>query len=151
MNTPETINIEKYANALNNLIGVDSAYMAGDKDVDAIVELIVAAKKLENRIKELTKENERLRIALDAWEGEAEEAKAENVKLADERDRCLGALSELSDNIGLLKDKARADAVRKMQEELREYFSYNSIALYRESTLREIVDQITKEMLEDTE
>ena len=61
MNTPETINIEKYTHALNNLIGVDSAYLAGDKDVDAIVELIVAAKKLENRIKELTEENERLR------------------------------------------------------------------------------------------
>ena len=52
MNTPETINIEKYAKALNNLIGVDSAYMAGDKDVDAIVEVIVAAKKLEKKIEE---------------------------------------------------------------------------------------------------
>lgn len=61
MNTPETINIEKYANALNNLIGVDSAYLAGDKDVDAIVELIVAAKKLENRVKELTEENDKLK------------------------------------------------------------------------------------------
>lgn len=61
MNAPETINIEKYAEALNELIGVDSAYMAGDKSVDAIVELIVAAKKLENRVKKLTEENERLR------------------------------------------------------------------------------------------
>ena len=71
------------------------------------------------------------------------------LELTDERRRCLEALSELADNIGLLKDKARADAVRKMQEELREYFSYNSIALYRESTLSEIVDQIAKEMLEE--
>ena len=62
MNTPETINIGKYAHALNNLIGVDSAYLAGDKDVDAIVELIVAAKKLENKVKELTEENEKLRF-----------------------------------------------------------------------------------------
>ncbi len=60
MNTPETINIEKYANALNELIGIDSAYMAGDKDVDAIVELIVAAKKLENRVKELEEEKDAL-------------------------------------------------------------------------------------------
>ena len=58
MNIPETINIEKYAEALNNLIGVDSAYMAGDKDVDAIVEVIVAAKKLENRVKELEAEKD---------------------------------------------------------------------------------------------
>lgn len=54
MNIPETINIEKYAEALNNLIGVDSGYCQGDKDVDAIVEVIVLAKKLENRVKELT-------------------------------------------------------------------------------------------------
>ena len=60
MNTPETINIEKYAEALNNLIGVDSAYMTGDKDVDAIVEVIVAAKKLENRVKELKAEKDAL-------------------------------------------------------------------------------------------
>lgn len=56
MNTPETINIEKYAEALNNLIGVDNAYFQGDKDVDAILELIVSAKKLENRVKGLEAE-----------------------------------------------------------------------------------------------
>ena len=56
MNTPETINIEKYSEALNNLIGVDSAYYKGDKDVEALVEVILAAKKLENRIKELKAE-----------------------------------------------------------------------------------------------
>lgn len=66
MNTPETINIEKYAEALNNLIGIDSAYMVGDKDVDAIVEVIVAAKKLESRVKELEQENERLKTENDA-------------------------------------------------------------------------------------
>lgn len=60
MNTPETINIEKYAEALNNLIGVDSAYFQGDKDVDAIVEVIVVAKKLENRVKELEAEKDAL-------------------------------------------------------------------------------------------
>ena len=58
MNTPETINIEKYINALNNLIGSDNAYYAGDPDVDAIVEVIVTAKKLEDRVKKLTEENE---------------------------------------------------------------------------------------------
>lgn len=144
MNTPETINIEKYAEALNNLIGVDSAYMVGDKDVDTIVEVIVTAKKLENRIKELTKENERLRIALDAWEGEAEEARAENVKLADERDLCLGALSELADNIGLLKDKAKADTVRKMQEKIRAKSEYGTINM---SSWQ--LEQIAKEVLEE--
>ena len=61
MNTPETINIEKYANALNELIGIDSAYLGdSDENVNTIIELIVAAKKLENRVKELTEENEML-------------------------------------------------------------------------------------------
>ena len=54
MNTPETINIEKYANALNNLVGMDIGYLGeSDEDVNTIVELIRAAKALENRVKEL--------------------------------------------------------------------------------------------------
>lgn len=65
MNTPEIINIEKYTNALNNLLGSDNAYYAGDLDVDAIVEVIMAAKKLENKVKELTEENEKLKAELD--------------------------------------------------------------------------------------
>ena len=61
MNTPETINIEKYAHALNELIGIDSAYLCdSDENVNAIIEVIVAAKKLEKRVKELTEENEML-------------------------------------------------------------------------------------------
>lgn len=54
MNTPETINIEKYANALNALVGMDIGYL-GDRDenVNAIVEVIVVAKKLDGRVKEL--------------------------------------------------------------------------------------------------
>lgn len=87
MNTPETINIEKYAHALNNLIGVDSAYLAGDKDVDDIVEVIVAAKKLENRVKELTKEAERYKRyyfhhEYDKWEIEI---KTDTVRKMQER------------------------------------------------------------------
>lgn len=50
----KTFNIEKYIEALNNLLGSDNAYYQGDKDRDAIVELIVAAK-------ELAEENSRLR------------------------------------------------------------------------------------------
>lgn len=55
---PETINIEKYINALNNLLGSDNAYYAGDPDVDAIMEVIMLAKKLENMVKKLTEEKE---------------------------------------------------------------------------------------------
>lgn len=61
MNTPTTINIEKYAHALNELIGIDSAYLGdSDKNVNAIIEVIVAAKKLENKVKELETEKDAL-------------------------------------------------------------------------------------------
>ena len=57
MNTPETINIEKYAEALNNLVGMDIGYLGdSDENVNAIIEVIVAAKKLEDRVKELEAE-----------------------------------------------------------------------------------------------
>lgn len=60
MSMSETINVEKYINALDNLLGSDHAYYAGDPDVDAIMEVIVVAKKLENKVKELETENARL-------------------------------------------------------------------------------------------
>ena len=73
MNTPETINIEKYANALNELIGIDSAYLGdSDKNVNAIIEVIVAAKKLENRVKELEAEKEKLNKLLEHCEDDGE-------------------------------------------------------------------------------
>lgn len=58
------IDIEKYAEALNNLIGVDSAYFKGDKDVDAIVEVITLAKKYENIINRQKTEIERLQAEI---------------------------------------------------------------------------------------
>ena len=62
MNTPETINIEKYAEALNNLVGMDIGYLGNrDENVNAIVEVIRAAKALEDRVKELEAEKERIR------------------------------------------------------------------------------------------
>ena len=65
MNTPETINIEKYAHALNELIGIDSAYLCdSDENVNAIIEVIVAAKKLENRVKELEAELDGLKTSI---------------------------------------------------------------------------------------
>lgn len=64
--TDYVIDVEKYARALNNLIGMDSAYFNGDKDVDAIVELVTLAKKMENTIKhqrsEIKKLNDTLKI-----------------------------------------------------------------------------------------
>lgn len=59
-----TIDIEKYAKALNNLIGVDNAYLKGDKDVDAIVEIIVMAKKMEGIINRQKAEIEKLHTSI---------------------------------------------------------------------------------------
>ena len=56
----KSINIAKYVEALNNLIGVDSAYFKGDKDVDAIVEIITLAKKFEGVINRQKADIERL-------------------------------------------------------------------------------------------
>ena len=53
MNTLETINIEKYAEALNNLVGMDIGYLGdSDKNVNAIAEVIRAAKALEGNVEE---------------------------------------------------------------------------------------------------
>ena len=61
MNTPETINIAKYAEALNNLVGMDIGYLGeSDENVNTIVEVIRAAKALENRVKELEAEKDAL-------------------------------------------------------------------------------------------
>lgn len=55
-----TLTDEELSEALNNLIGVDSAYYKGDKDVDAIIEVIVAAKKLEQDVTRLAQEKDAL-------------------------------------------------------------------------------------------
>lgn len=87
-NEIKTIDVEKYAEALNNLLGVDSAYFNGDKDVDAIVEIIVLAKKFEGIIKgqkaeieRKTTECERLEIYMDELvKQKLNQAKAEAIK-----------------------------------------------------------------------
>ena len=60
MDTPKTINLEKYIEALDNLCGCDHAYFTNNSDVDTIVEAIVTVKKLEDKVKKLAEENERL-------------------------------------------------------------------------------------------
>ena len=80
MNTPETINIEKYANALNNLVGMDIGYLDNsDENVNAIVEVIRAAKALEDRVKDLT-------IELKAMRGAANSYKIHNKALTEENE-----------------------------------------------------------------
>lgn len=126
MNTPETINIEKYAEALNNLIGIDSAYMAGDKDVDAIVEVIVAAKKLEIKVKELTEENERLKST----------QVVKHIHIDEQ------FYKECEYEMGQIK----TDTVRKMQQRLREMAWRDGDTLV---VAIKHIDQVSKEILEE--
>lgn len=93
MNAPETINIEKYAEALNNLVGMDIGYLCeSDEDVNTIVELIRAAKALENRVKELEADNKKWQERLDR------EAKCQ-YDLA-------GKIVDLKEEINILKSEA---------------------------------------------
>lgn len=173
MNTPETINIEKYAEALNNLIGVDSAYFQGDKDVDAIVEVIVAAKKLENRVKELEKEKCNLEYTLlgvmhsvDKWL-DGEELEMDEVNRAiTMREKTLQIVENLTEKWGeainqvnYIADVTRADTVHKTQKKLEEkidrslsVFDFNiSECNAVRQVLRGIkndIYQVTTEMLE---
>jgi hypothetical protein len=151
MNAPETINIEKYANALNNLIGVDSAYMTGDKDVDAIVEVIVAAKKLENMVKELTEENERLRfISAHVCVGDSiTSEQMEELRMAH---TLPGMHGDPVGEIGCcgIQRECLANTVREIQERLKEYiddfYSSGEDALL---DVPDLIGQIAKEMLEE--
>lgn len=159
MNTPETINIEKYAHALNELIGVDSAYLAGDKDVDTIVEVIVAAKKLENRVRELTEENERLRDLItelqqynESWVEDNGKLRKEIEKLKqqydfalhqqfqaytnnlkyfeDIYDKELDKLKAEKADMTYFKKELIADAVRKMQKLFEERLDISADGYY---------------------
>ena len=61
-------------------------------------------------------------------------------KLIEEKERCLDALSELSNNIGLLKDKAKTDTVQKMTDMLKQRLPIISPSVF---------DQIAKAVLEE--
>ena len=59
------MNIEKYIDALDNLLGVDNAYFRGDSNVDAIVELIKIANGQQAEIERLTSKLEKREAELD--------------------------------------------------------------------------------------
>ena len=124
MNTPETINIVKYANALDTLVGMDIGYLGdSDENVNAIVEVIRAAKALENRVKELTEENERLEDNL---------------------------IKQSTENIMLLieRQEIKSDTIHKMQTMIKEECIAGGI--YPAFVAR-VVENVGKKLLEDVE
>ena len=95
MNTPETINIEKYAEALNNLVGMDIGYLGeSDENVNAIVEVIKAAKALEQRVEELTIELKAMRGAANSYKIHNKALEKEKVELWEERNRIYDDLQD---------------------------------------------------------
>lgn len=135
MNTLETINIEKYANALNELIGIDSDYLGdSDKNVNAIIEVIVAAKKLENRVKELEKEKSNLEYTLlgvmhsvDKWLDGAELEMDEVNRAITMREKTLQIVEGLTEKweeainqVNYVADVTKTDTVHKMQTMIKE-------------------------------
>jgi hypothetical protein len=73
-------NIEKYTTALNNLIGMDSAYFTGDEDVDTLVELINIANQQQAEINRLQKQLEYCEDEGEYWESKYKNAKIEGYK-----------------------------------------------------------------------
>lgn len=174
MNTPETINIEKYAHALNELIGIDSAYLGdSDENVNAIIEVIVAAKKLENRVKELEVEKNKLEYTLlgvmhsvDKWLDGAELEMDEVNRAITMREKTLQIVEGLTakweeavNQANYIADVTKADIVHKVQKRLEEkidralnVFDFNiSECNAIRQVLRGIKDdiyQVIKEVLE---
>lgn len=94
----------------------------------------------EQKIKELTEENERLEKAL-------VEQSAENVMLIGENKRLMRDKTALECVVSTVRNQAKADTVRKMQERLHEQF-HDRVA-YTRSYVHDTIDQIAKEMLDD--
>lgn len=113
MNTPETINIEKYAEALNNLVGMDIGYLGeSDENVNAIVEVIRAAKALENMVKELTEQSKKWQEAYDCADAARRELSSKCDELTEENERLRNVITKYED----IMDKV--DTVQKMRDKL---------------------------------
>lgn len=142
MNIPETINIEKYIEALDDLLGSDNAYYAGDPDVDAIMEVIVAAKKLENKVKELTEENEKLKA-------EIKDLEADYERVYEQAEADIhGNIADGGTSCHWCMDKTRGDTVRKMQDKLKAELD-ERYSLYFRILGGELIDRIAEELLEE--
>lgn len=76
----EIDDIEKYVTALNNLIGMDSAYFTGDENVDALVELVNIASQQQAEIEKLQKQLEYCEDEGEYWESKYKNAKIEAYK-----------------------------------------------------------------------
>lgn len=141
------INIAKYEEALNNLIGVDSAYFKGDKDVDAIVEIITLAKKFEgviNRQKAeidiLIRKKETLRDEICDLQTTIESFKNAYKQCAWERDMFSEELKT-----------AKTEAIKEFAEKLKEHIPHFDDGYTTMQCVEGAVKYLVKEMTEGTD
>lgn len=101
---------------------------------------------LKNYIKELTEENEKLTINMNAYGLTAKNLGEDNERLRAE----VSVKKKLLDKCIDLEDKVRADTVRKMQERLTLEFDRFHKSNFMTPEVRQwIINQIAKEMLEE--
>ena len=135
----KTINIEKYAEALNNLIGVDSAYFNGDKDVDAIVEIISIAKKFESIINHQNAEIERLKLDILIHEDvEVESNKIWHSLIRQAKSEAIKEFAEKFENALVDADCIYVD------EEHESFISVNKVGELCDAIYKELTHQATK-------
>ena len=122
MNTPETINIEKYAEALNNLVGMDIGYLGDtDENVNAIVKVIRAAKALENRVQELEADDKKWQERFDREAKCQYDLAGKIVDLKSKVDLYKRLNDELEDELASTYDKlenAKADVAEEIFAEI---------------------------------
>ena len=99
--------IGKYQDALSNLCGVDYAYMQGDPDVDAIVELIDI---YVQQIQTIDEQNAEIKV------------KKKLLEIAEEKFKKLDIQVEVSDR---LEAKIKNEARKEFWEALKEYMDLN--------------------------
>jgi hypothetical protein len=94
--------VEKYVEALNNILGADNAYFRGDKDVDTIVELIQTVKSLNDERETMLKDLQFRTNQVVEQQAEIEEMHKRVMRLDSEReDWSRSATTEKLKNIEL--------------------------------------------------
>lgn len=101
-------------------------------------------------IRELTEENKKLTINMNAYGLTAKRLAEENEMLREsECDFCACTLLDERDNAKAEVAKIKADTVRKMQERLKEHLEKPEFPWDSFTVAEEYIEQIAKEMLEE--
>lgn len=134
--------VEKYVEALNNILGADNAYFQGDKDVDTIVELIQTVKSINDERETILKDLQFRTNQVVEQQAEIERLKADNEQyekitllIANQRnyrdkeiEYLENAVEMLNCELDMAKDcipEQRAEAIKECIEKLKD-LSYES-------------------------